>query len=300
MLYKEIEKNKRKTVFFVFLAFLFFSLAGYAIGQFYFDGQGLWACLGAWAIFFVYFSIASLSASKSLMLMHGAKEITSKQEFPMLWNICEDLAIASSVPLPRIYVIEEESPNAFAAGFSPEKASVAITTGLLEKLNRQEVEAVMAHEFSHIRHYDIRLSTMVMALSSAFLFILQIFSRMRLWGSFEKRNKKSSKDEDALQMIWFVVFLVLALVGPFFMTLVRLAISRKREYLADAGAVELTNNPEAMISALRKIELSVKARHLNKEAAALYFLNPFQRKNGDSLFSTHPSTENRIKAIENL
>lgn len=300
MLYKEIEKNKRKTIFFVFLAFLFFSFVGYVLGQTYFEGQGLLACIGAWVVFFVYFWIVSLSASQSLMAMNGAKEITSKDEFPMLWNICEDLAMASNVPLPRIYVIEEESPNAFAAGFSPEKASVAITRGLLEKLNRQEIEAVMAHEFSHIRHYDIRLSTMVMALSSALLFILQFFSRMRYMGSFEKKNKKSSKDGDALQIVWLVVFLVLALVGPLLMTLIRLAISRKREYLADAGAVELTNNPDAMISALRKIEGSVKARHLSKETASLYFLNPFKHQTGDSLFSTHPSTENRIKAIENL
>lgn len=298
MLYEQIARNKRKTWFFIFLSFFIFEFLGYVISQAYFNGNLFLGIGGSTLIFILYFLISAATANTSLMALHFAKEIKTKQDFPMLWNICEDLAMASNLPMPKVYVIEDSSPNAFASGFSPNKASVAITTGLLERLNRQEVEAVMAHEFTHIKNYDIRLSTMVLALSSALLLILNLASRMSYYRSFS--NSKKNEEGQSLQFVYVLVILISAILAPFVMTLIRLAISRKREYLADAGAVELTNNPDAMISALKKLSLPTPTKVLNKESASIYFINPFSKVNFSELFATHPPVEKRIEALKNL
>lgn len=295
MLYEQIARNKRKTLVFVFIAFLIFEAIGYLVSQIYFKGNVLLGVASTTLAFLFYFAISAMTANVSIMSFHKAKEIKSKEDFPMLWNICEDLAMVADLPMPKVYLIEDASPNAFAAGFSPDKASVAITTGLLERLTRQEVEAVMAHEFTHIKNYDIRLSTMVMALSSALLLVLRIASRMSY-----RRSGRGDKNSKGGEGIYFLILMIAAMVAPLVMTLIRMAISRKREYLADAGAVELTNNPDAMISALNKLSMPVPSKVLSKESASIYFINPFSSVNLAELFATHPPIPKRIKAIENL
>jgi len=211
------------------------------------------------------------------------------------------MTIVTRLPFPRIFIIEDESPNAFAAGNSPEKASVAVTTGLLKKLNREELTGVLAHEFAHIRNYDIRLSTVALAIAGLIAFLAQFSTRMMFWGGGGRRRK--SDNSGGAGIILLILSLLILVLSPFVATIIRLALSRNREYLADASAVEFTRNPEGLKSALIKIATSEPMEAANAASASLYIVNPFKRMRegeaeSDGLFSTHPSTANRIKRLE--
>ena len=299
MLHQQIEQNKRRTVLIVFLFFLLFAAFGAAIGYLNWDNALSGVAL-ALIIGLAYVVIMVAQSTQVVMSLNNAKEITDKAQYPMLWNIVEEMTIVTRLPFPRIFIIEDESPNAFAAGNSPEKASVAVTTGLLKKLNREELTGVLAHEFAHIRNYDIRLSTVALAIAGLIAFLAQFSTRMMFWGGGRRRRSDNSGGAGIILLILSLLILVLS---PFVATIIRLALSRNREYLADASAIEFTRNPEGLKSALIKIATSDPMEAANAASASLYIVNPFKRmKEGeaenDGLFSTHPSTANRIKRLE--
>ena len=299
MLHQQIEQNKRRTVLIVFLFFLLFAALGAAIGYLNWDNALSGVAL-ALIIGLAYVVIMVAQSTQVVMSLNNAKEITDKAQYPMLWNIVEEMTIVTRLPFPRIFIIEDESPNAFAAGNSPEKASVAVTTGLLKKLNREELTGVLAHEFAHIRNYDIRLSTVALAIAGLIAFLAQFSTRMMFWGGGRRRRSDNSGGAGFILLILSLLILVLS---PFVATIIRLALSRNREYLADASAIEFTRNPEGLKSALIKIATSDPMEAANAASASLYIVNPFKRMKAgeaenDGLFSTHPSTANRIKRLE--
>jgi len=302
LLHQQIERNKQRTVLIVFLFFALFAGLGAAIGYLNWN-DALSGVVIAVVVGVVYVTIMVAQSTKVVMRLNNAREITDKAQYPMLWNIVEELMIVTRLPFPKIYIIEDESPNAFAAGNSPEKSSVAVTTGLLKQLNREELSGVLAHEFAHIRNYDIRLSTIALAIAGLIAFIAQISTRMMFWGGGGRRRSKSD-NSGGLGIILLVLSLLFLILSPFVATIIRLALSRNREYLADATAVEFTRNPQGLISALRKISSSKPMKEANSASASLYIVNPFKRmkedeaEERDAFLSTHPSTTNRIKRLE--
>ena len=234
-----------------------------------------------------------------VMRLNHATEVTEYEQAPQLWHIVEDMAMIAKVPRPRIFVTDDDSPNAFATVSSPEKAAVAVTTGLLQRLNREELEGVLAHEFAHIRNYDVRLQTIAIALGAVIAILVQFGSRMMFWGRSSRRSKD---DENGIAAILMVISILAMILGPFMSTILQLAISRNREYLADATAVEFTRNPQGLISALEKISKAPAMEEADPQSAALYIANPFKKGNEekDSWFATHPATSNRIKRLREM
>ena len=297
MLYQQIASNKRKTLVVIVLYMALFVAVGIGIGYYALRSvvAGVIIALVAGGL---YSMMMIANATNVVMQLNHAKEITDKNQAPMIWNIVTDMAMIAKVPMPRIFIIEDESPNAFATGSSPEKAAVAVTTGLLERLNREELEGVIAHEFGHIRNYDVRLQTIAIALGAVIAMLVQFGSRMMFWGG-GSRDRDDDDNGGGANAIFMVIGLIAMILGPFMSTILQLALSRNREYLADATAVEFTRNPYGLISALRKISEAPPMTEANKQSATLYISNPFG-ESGDSLFATHPSTENRIKRLEKM
>ena len=249
------------------------------------------------------FSIGSAWASyyysdKIVLSLNKARPAT-KEENQELVNILDALMITSGLPArPRLYVVEDAQPNAFATGRNPENAVICVTTGLLEKLDYYELEGVIAHEMSHIKNYDIRLSCVVSVMVGFIVMLSDLFSRTLFWGGI-KDNDSDSKANGILMLVG-LVFLILA---PIFGSLMQLALSRKREFLADSTAVEFTRNPDGLISALEKLENDPnQLKTANNATANMYIVNPF-KKNGKkrttNIWSTHPSTADRIEALRN-
>ena len=255
------------------------------------------------------FSIASAWSSyyysdKIVLSVNKARPAT-KEEDQKLVNILDALMVASGLPnKPRLYVVEDNQPNAFATGRNPENAVICVTTGLLEKLDYYELEGVIAHEMSHIKNYDIRLSCVVSVMVGFIVMIADMFSRMLFWGGLDRDNDSDNSKAGAILMIIGFIFLILS---PIFGSLMQLALSRKREFLADATAVEFTRNPDGLISALEKLENDPnQLKTANSASANMYIVNPFKKdtKEGKrkttNIWSTHPSTQDRIEALRNL
>ena len=254
------------------------------------------------------FSIASAWGSyyysdKIVLSVNRARPATKKEDQKLV-NILDALMITSGLPnKPRLYVVEDAQPNAFATGRNPENAVICVTTGLLEKLDYYELEGVIAHEMSHIKNYDIRLSCVVSVMVGFIIMLADLFSRTLFWGGLKRDNDSDSKANGILMIIG-LIFLILS---PIFGSLMQLALSRKREFLADATAVELTRNPDGLISALEKLENDPnQLKTANSATANMYIVNPFKKdtkegkKKTTSIWSTHPSTEDRIEALRNL
>lgn len=294
MLYRQIEQNKRKTVLLVLLFSVIVLGAGSAVGYLGFEDLRLGVIMAA-IILVVYVPITYMSASSQVLRMSGAS-LANKETHKKLYHIVEDLCIAARIPMPKIYVINDPSPNAFATGIKPEKGAVAFTTGLLETLNREELEAVAAHEIGHIRNYDIRLMTISIALVSVVAILADIGTRML----FTQRRGNDKKTHPAVM----IIALVFVLLSPLAARFVHLAVSRNREYLADATAVELTRNSVGLQNALRKISASsLDVRKAQNATASLYISNPFskqRKKKNTSWFSTHPSLESRIERLSRM
>ena len=253
------------------------------------------------------FSIASAWGSyyysdKIVLSVNKARPAT-KEEDQKLVNILDSLMVASGLPSkPRLYVVDDPQPNAFATGRNPENAVICVTTGLLEKLDYYELEGVIAHEMSHIKNYDIRLSCIVSVMVGFIVMIADLFSRMLFWGGL--RDRDSDSRANGILMLIGLIFLILS---PIFGSLMQLALSRKREFLADATAVEFTRNPDGLISALQKLENDPnQLETANSATANMYIVNPFRKdtkegkKRTTSIWSTHPSTADRIEALRNL
>ena len=298
MMYEQIAANKRKTWVVVGFYLILFLLVGIALGYTLIDNAvaGMVIALVAGGL---YTMMMMSQSTDVVMRLNHASEVTEYEQAPQLWHIVEDMAMVAKVPRPRIFVIDDDSPNAFATGSSPEKAAVAVTTGLLQRLNREELEGVLAHEFAHIRNYDVRLQTIAIALGAVIAILVQVGSRMMFW---VRTSRRSKDDENGLAVIMMVISILAMILGPLMSTILQLAISRNREYLADATAVEFTRNPQGLISALEKISQAPAMEEADPQSAALYIANPFKKGNEekDSWFATHPATSNRIKRLREM
>jgi len=254
------------------------------------------------------FSITSAWASyyysdKIVLSINRARPATKEEDLKLV-NILEALMVTSGLSTkPRLYVTEDSQPNAFATGRNPENAVICVTTGLLEKLDYYELEGVIAHELSHIKNYDIRLSCVVSVMVGFIVMLSDMFSRFLFWGGFDNDRDNDNKGNGILMLLG-LIFLILS---PIFGSLMQLALSRKREFLADATAVEFTRNPDGLISALQKLDAdNEQLKTANSATANMYIVNPFKKntkegkKKSSSLWSTHPSIEDRIDALRNL
>ncbi|WP_078429042.1 zinc metalloprotease HtpX [Alkalihalobacterium alkalinitrilicum] len=291
LLYEQIEKNKRKTIFIVAGFILFVMMIGAALTYISY-GELYSGIIMATVIGGLYATFMVLSSTNVVMRMNHAKEVRSKNDHPFLWNSVENLAMVARIPQPKIYIINDPSPNAFATGITPKKGAVAVTTGLMNTLNREEIEGVLAHEVAHIRNYDIRLSTIAIALVSAVALLSDIGARM----IFFSRRGNNQKQHPAV----LIIAMLLLMLSPVIATMIKLAISRNREYLADASAVELTRNPNALASALQKITgVQTPVEEASSTSAPLYFADPLKKK-AASLFSTHPPATERIRRLQSM
>jgi heat shock protein HtpX len=291
-MYSAIAANKRNTVFIIlFFVILIGGLATYAG---YLTGYGSSAF---WIIGFVgiYALIQYYMAGTFAVAASGAVEI-SKQDNPRLWKIVENLAITEGMPMPKVYIIKDEAPNAFASGRDPKHAVVAATTGLLAIMDDNELEGVMAHEMSHVKNYDIRVSTIVFGLVSAVGILADFFLRMAFYSS-NSRSKDSGQLVLVLMAFGVVAWIVSFLIGP----LVSAAVSRQREYLADASGAEITRFPDGLASALDKLQQYGRPmRKASRSMAHMYISDPIKPSIAERLFSTHPPIAMRIERLKKL
>jgi heat shock protein HtpX len=258
----------------------------------------------AFTIAMIFSILSSIGAyyncDKIVLSMSNARPATMEQNQRMIENL-EGLCIAADVPMPKLYVVEDSAPNAFATGRDPEHAVICVTTGLLDKLNDYELEGVLAHELSHIKNFDIRLQTVITVMVGFVTILADIFLRTGLRARRDSDNDSSSGLEVALTIVG-VIFLVLS---PIVGELIKLMLSRNREYLADSSAVELTRNPDGLINALLKISQDNEPLEVaNKSTANLYICNPFKGEDAteflNKIFATHPPIEDRINALRNI
>jgi heat shock protein HtpX len=297
-LYEQIARNKRRSaIIFLFFLLMIFALA-YAFGELTGMGTGglVFAALIAGGLSFL-----SYWKSDSVVLAISRAKPATKEEYPFLYNVVEGLAIAAGIPAPRCYVIDDTAPNAFATGRDPAHSVICVTTGLLQKMNRVELEGVVAHEMSHIKNFDIRVMTLAVVMVGIIALLSDWIMRSLWWGG---RGRKTSRGKSGnIGAIFLVVGLFFAIFGPFVAQLLRLAVSRKREFLADASGAMLTRYPPGLASALRKIaDDREPLEAANKATAHLYIVNPLKDLKGavNKLFSTHPPIEERIAALEKM
>ena len=299
MLYQQIASNKRKTVVLLTVFFLLLALLGYAVG-YLFMNSGFMGIILAILIGLVYAVSMIFQSTEIVMSMNGAREVDRNEE-PVLYHVVEDMAMVAQIPMPRVYVIDDAGLNAFATGSNPQNAAVAATSGLLDIMNREELEAVIGHEVSHIRNYDIRISTIAVALASAITLLSSMAGRMMWWGGASRSRRSNDRDGGGLEVIMLVVSLLAIVLAPLAATLVQLAISRQREFLADASSVELTRNPQGMINALLKLENSQPmTHHVDDASSALYINDPQKPGFLKKLFYTHPPISERIERLKHM
>jgi len=295
LVYDRISANRRQTwiMMFLFVAVAggFATLIGYVVGLPLAAAPFLFAGLAAYAIFSYY------ASSDVALAVSGAHKVT-KEDAPELYRIVENLCIGSGLPMPKVYVIEDSAPNAFATGRDPQHASVTATRGLLDKLDKSETEGVIAHEMSHIGNYDIRVMTITVVLVGLIALLADLFMR---WTWFGAGGRASNRDRGgAAFAILVLVAIALAILAPIAAQLIQLAISRQREYLADASGALLCRNPDALARALEKISADPDPLEVaNKATAHLYFSNPLREHQSflNNLFSTHPPVEERIRLL---
>lgn len=296
-MFEDIKKNKIKSWFIVLLFLAFIAVIVYYIcmaldlGELSIIIAMIFAIVSTWGSY--YYS------DKIVLKLNNARPATREEDLKLV-NILDSLVISAGLPeKPQLYVIEDAQPNAFATGRNPKHAVICVTTGLLEKLDYYELEGVLAHEMSHIKNYDILLSAVVSVMVGFVVILSDWFTRISFYGGRRGRDRDNDNNDNAIIMLIGLIFLILA---PIFGQLMQLAISRKREFLADATAIEFTRNPDGLISALEKISADPnELKVANKATENMYIANPFRNKKKSSdLWSTHPSTEARIEALRNL
>lgn len=296
-MFEDIKKNKIKSWFIVLLFLAFIAVIVYYIcmaldlGELSIIIAMIFAIVSTWGSY--YYS------DKIVLKLNNARPATKEEDLKLV-NILDSLVISAGLQeKPQLCVIEDAQPNAFATGRNPKHAVICVTTGLLEKLEYYELEGVLAHEMSHIKNYDILLSAVVSVMVGFVVILSDWFTRISFYGGRRGRDRDNDNNGNAIVMLIGLIFLILA---PIFGQLMQLAISRKREFLADATAVEFTRNPDGLISALEKISADPnELKVANKATENMYIANPFRNKKKSSdLWSTHPSTEARIEALRNL
>lgn len=290
--YEQIKNNKIRSTLIISLFSGFIILVAYFITQAYkLDGTFLIFAL----LVSVISSLGSYFYGDKIVLQINHAQPANKNNYPLLHQVIENLSIANQTPMPQVYIIDTYAPNAFATGRDPKHAVVCVTTGLLSKLNRSELEAVVAHELSHIKNYDIRLMTVVSILIGS----LSILINMAYRSSFFR--KSNDKEDNQTNTIITIIGFIMIIFAPIIAKLIQLALSRHREYYADTSAVKLTRQPQALINALTKISQDESVFETASTAtASLYITNPFKGNKIASLFSTHPPIEDRIKALNSM
>lgn len=298
-MFEEVRSNKIKSVVLIVLFLFLVGILGSVIGLIY--GSTVFGVAVSVIVGLVYVLIVFNSGDQMILKMTGARPVT-KAEFPYLYHTLEGLAIAAGIPTPKAYVIEDSALNAFATGKDPQHASITVTTGLLKVMKRQELEGVVAHEMSHIKNYDVRFMMLAVVLVGLVTLLSDFILRSFLWGSHGR--KRESNGGGNIQLLFIALGLLFAILAPLIGYMIKLAISRKREFMADANAAVLTRYPPGLASALEKISkdpdpLVDKA---NKATAHLFISTPFRNKHGlvTNLFATHPPIEERIKRLKEM
>jgi len=298
-IYEEINSNKRRSYILIFCFLIFIIFLGLLIGVFY--GNLYFGIILALVIGTIYFLISYYGGANAILTMTRAKE-AKKPEYAHLINTVEGLSIAAGLAKPpKVYVIEDDALNAFATGRDPEHSAITVTTGLLKKLNRLELEGVIAHEMSHIKNFDIRVMMLAAVMVGMTVLLSDFLLRSFLWG----RGGSRDKDSNQLTIVFILVGLALAILSPFIGEAIKLAISRKREYLADASGAILTRYPKGLADALKKIKEDPDplVDHANKATAHLFISTPFRKSKGSfmqKIFSTHPPIDERIARLEKM
>jgi len=296
--YEAIAANKRRTALLVLGAFVLLGAVGYVIGSLYRSGP---AGLAVAIVIALAMSVGSYRYGDRIVLASTRAREVSPDEEPRLHNIVEGLSIAAGIPKPRVYVVPEQAPNAFATGRDPERSSVAVTRGLLDTMNRVELEGVIAHELSHVVDRDILVGTVV----GAVVLISEFFLRWFWWGGFRGRRGEE-RGGGPVEAVFFLIGIVLLILAPIVGQVIRFAVSRQREYLADAQGAMLTRYPPGLASALKKIAAAPTAMRSANNATAHLWLNQPSRVPGEQmgtlekLFSTHPPIQDRIRRLEEM
>jgi heat shock protein HtpX len=301
--YDQISANRRNSFLLALVVVVLLSVLGFAVG-YALTGDPAGA-IGTTVFAIVVGIVAALGSyfagDRVVLAASGAKEV-DETAAPQLMNVVREMSLAANIPMPKVYLIDDTAPNAFATGRDPKHASIAVTTGLLQKLDREELQGVIGHELSHVRNLDIRFSLIVGVLVGSIALLSDFFLRFTFWGG----GRRSSRDRDGgggLQLIMIVVALVLAVLAPIAARMVQLAVSRQREYLADSSSVELTRNPYGLERALAKISADPEVLEVaNRATQHLYFTNPIKKfeKRASGLFSTHPPIVQRINRLRSL
>ena len=298
--YDQIAANRRNSFLLAGVVVALLALLGFAIGYGVFGSLGGGVLTTAAAVAFgALAGVGTYAAGDSLVLaVSGAREL-EEAEAPQLFNVVREMAIAANVPMPRVHVIDDTAPNAFATGRDPAHASIAVTSGLLEKLDREELQGVIGHEMSHVRNLDIRFSLVVGVMVGAIAMLADFFLRFNLWGGGRSRDRSGG----SAQAIVFVIAIILAILAPLISRFIQLAVSRQREYLADASSVQITRNPLGLERALAKIGADQEVLEVaNRGTQHMYFTNPIKKfeDRSSSLMSTHPRIVDRINRLRQL
>jgi heat shock protein HtpX len=288
--YDQIAANKRKSYFLMFCIFLVFLLIGYVISKFYSPGSFFFIMIISIIISLSYILISYYNCDKIAVASVNARP-ANKNEFKQYYDLAEGLTLASGLPMPKLYVMQNEQINAFATGRDPHHAVVCVTTGALQKLNKQELEGVLSHEMSHIANYDIRFMTLVAVMVGMIAIISEMFLRSLWFKSNDREGGKSGA-------IFLLIGILLAILAPIVVQLVQLSISRKREFTADATAVKFTRTPTGLVGALKKIK-DDKSMKVSSALRSLFMSDPTRAKI-QNLFSTHPDINERIKVLEKM
>lgn len=291
-MYSAIAANKRKTVIIMLCFVLFIGGLAYLFDLAYGGGSPT-ILYGALIGSVVYALITYFAGARMALAVNGAKEI-QKSDNPRLWRIVENLSITDGLPMPKIYIMDDPSPNAFATGRDPKHSAVCATTGLLDIMDDNELEGVFAHELGHVKNYDIRVSMIAFALTA----VISLFADIMLHLTWFRSN---DNEEGNNGQLFFILGIVAAILAPIIATMIQLAISRQREYLADATGIMTTRYPDGLISALQKIEQAGSAtKRQNTATAHLFFASPLKSRSLTSLFSTHPPIQERIARLQKM
>ncbi len=295
--YDEMASNKRLSWLLVVAMTALMVITGYVIGLA--SGSG-WTGLAIACVVALVIALVSYYQGVGIVMAASRAGRISKQEYPQLFNVVEEMAIAAGKPMPDVYIIHDSAPNAFATGRDPQHSAVAVTSGLLSKLNRNELQGVIAHEMSHIRNFDIRFAMLMGVMIGSIALLCDFFLRMAFYGGMGRRR---SNDRRGGHPAIIILAIALAILAPLFAKIIQLAVSRRREYLADASAVELTRYPQGLAGALQKISSDQEVLEAaNRATQHMYIVNPIKslKAKAQSMFSTHPPIQDRIRRLDEM
>ncbi len=296
-IYDHIQKNKRSTVIIITLFVVIISLIGFSIGEIYDPGYGLFYTGIALIFSGVSGFVSFYNSDKIVLAISRAKEVPFEAN-PYLHNLVDNMCIASGLPKPKIYMIDDTAMNAFSTGRDPQHSVICFTSGIVDQLEKRELEGVVAHELSHIQNYDIRLMSIVSILVGTVTLMADWFTRGSLYGGRKRSSSRGGSEISGIILLIGIIFLVLS---PLIATLIKLAVSRKREFLADSSAAMMTRYPQGLANALRKLSQDKEILEAaNGATAHMYISNPLRGKYLSQLFNTHPPIEERIRRLETM